>query len=335
VKLSKKYILAKCFVLVMAFSLLPRNLVFASDGSASIEIEYSETATLVIIRYQDEFGNDLLSPYVLSQNEPGTLYIANHQVIPGYDLIKTIGSPVGFHGTSDVEILFIYRYRPTIIITSDAALVKAGDMITYTIIISNKGRGRIRDTYFIHLFTQQMTAPINALEFRLDYLEIGETVIEISMATDSYAATGSKEVTAHLIHPQNLNINDTLATTAVEITGMIPSESFISTPILPINPGTSEESDESEEVILEPEFENSDMLLNSEENPDEKQPDNQEHSISNQASTNHGLSHLEENEHLVEVVEKAGRMSLTMIGTFSYDLLLISAIGSKAMKIIV
>ena len=102
--------------LVMA-TLLQTEVVFSSEAPVENENEYDLLKTKVTVRYQDEFGTDLLPFYVASVNLPGALYIIERQSepLPDYDFIKTIGNAVGFHGEEHKEVIFVYQRRRTLI----------------------------------------------------------------------------------------------------------------------------------------------------------------------------------------------------------------------------
>lgn len=340
VKLSK----SKWLILLVTLLLLPREIVFSSDGSLEVEDDYSETATLVTVRYQDEFGNDLLLPYIASRNEPGALYIINYHPLPDHDLIQTIGPQIGFHGVEDVEIVFVYRRRPTITIAANLQIVTPQDMVTYTITITNNGKGRIQDTYIVRLFTSETTSPVNHSEFRLDYLEKGETIIEISMAIDSNTTTGSKKVTAYLIHPHDLNIDDTSATISIEVSEFTSDDTFMPDPDIPENQRNSEYSNEmtQAETSIEFEFENNEGNVDDAKNNNDKKDKAEERLYEleeedrfNQEMTVDEPLPLVEGDRSVEVVEVIEKIPFTMLGTFGYDLLIVSAISGKLVKLLV
>ena len=218
-KLSIERLLIMFLVFLVFTTSFPINSTFSSDAYLDLDVDSNISETTVTVRHQDEFGNDLIFPYVASINQPGELYIVTNgsEQLPEYDWISTIGNTVGFHEEHNIEVIFIYRRRPLITITPDKLVAQPGDIVTYTIAVTNNAAGIIADRYTVRVQFDQVASSMDQLEFVLDYLAIGATAISFSTMVDQNVLVGNKSVQAVLIHPSSFNIADTQTTTQIEI----------------------------------------------------------------------------------------------------------------------
>ena len=218
-KLSKKNFVQLMVAILIVTPLVPTRLVFSAEGYLDSGEEDDVFESIVMVRHKDEFGNDLLPFYVASRNQPGEIYVvtSGSEQLPQYDLIATKGNAVGFHGEEDIEVIFIYRRRPVITITSDTRVAQPGDVINYTIVIRNDSAGVIMEPYTVLVQFDQRFSSMLQSEFALDYLAIGDNVLDFSMTINQNAAAGNKEVMAILKHPDLVGIVETSATTMIEI----------------------------------------------------------------------------------------------------------------------
>lgn len=310
-------------VLVGFMFFWPSNLVFSSDSSETVEDVYDDT-TVVIVRYQDEFGVDLLPATVGSRARVGELYAVSHEneLLAEFDFISSIGSPVGFHLADDIELIFIYRRRPIVNIVADRTTASIGELVKYTLTITNNGNGRISDSYLVRVTFEQGASVVNNWDFTLNYLDQGETIVELSAPIDQQSATGTKKITTTLIHPARLNIIDTTSTTQIEITSMLVNFSpLTSTPNI---------------LAKEDDFEKNSCLDNDcgEEKNDDLdskiiEPTSQLEIIAENEKNVQTDSDEGQKEVLLEDVENEVDFSMMMIGTFSYDIVIVGAIVGK------
>ena len=206
---------------------LSTEVTFSSDGDLELENEHclqpderENTKTTVTVFHRDEFGNELLPACIISIATPGTLYIATNEneALPEYDWLRTVGHAVGFHQVVDTEVIFIYRRRPHVSITPHQHRAQPGDVIHYTVIITNDAAGVIEDAYTLRVHFDLRFSSVFRLEFMLDYLEVGDTVIEFSMPVIQSSLAGVKNVKAMLIHPPGMmGIDDTEVLTQVTV----------------------------------------------------------------------------------------------------------------------
>ena len=264
------------------------------DGDFCFELEKDdESKTSVTVFHQDEFGNDLLPACIISINDPGELYIAvsYNERLPEYNWTTTIGSTVGFHGEDDIEVIFICRRRPLLEITPDRIVAYPGDVIAYTIVITNEAAEAIEDTYTIQVYFDPTFSSVHQLEFILDHLAIGDNMIQFSMAVDQNALEGGKIVKAILEHPTAMiKVNDTEVMTEIEVTHPEVEEQ-----ILPRSPLRSQLPDSG--TIL----------------PANEPPVNS--------------SELNDSSDVEKEGGKQAEPTLTMIGTSIYDLSILGAIA--------
>ena len=272
--------------LVMTVS-LPVELALSSDRYLNSDGE-EHLETSVTVRHQDEFGNDLLPPYLTSRSQPGTLYIAVDQSgqLPNYDFIATIGHPLGFHEEEDIEVIFVYRHRPTLTITPHQSSVQLGNVVTYTITITNNAADMIEDGYTVRVQFDQVFSSLQQAEFILDYLATGETLIHFGAMIGPDEGIGNKSVIATLIHPDHVNGVDSQVTTQIEITHAVPENSMTELP--------------------------------HEDNETDRQ---------------RGIDHLEGEKVATDVEESPTKPTITMFGTFAYDVSIVGTIGIKMMQL--
>jgi len=228
-KLKAEHLLLVIVAFLVFTAALPTEVTFSSDGDLESENEHclqpeedGESAkTTVTVFHQDEFGNDLLPACIISIETPGTLYIATNEneALPEYDWMRTVGHAVGFHQAIDTEVIFIYRRRPQVSIFAHQRHAHPGTVVHYTVIITNEAAGPVLDNYTLRVHFDLRFSSVFRLEFMLDYLEVGDTVIEFSMPVIQSALAGVKNVKAILIHPPGMmRIDDTEVLTQVTVT---------------------------------------------------------------------------------------------------------------------
>ena len=378
--MKRLLVIIECFfIVVVAFLLLiiavPIGVTFSSDADLEIEDDNDikddgyELKTIVTVRHQDEFGNDLLLPYATSINYPGELYVAVDQSeqLPEYDLLLTLGNTVGFHEEDDIEVIFVYRRRPLIAITPNEFIVQLGDVINYTVIITNNATNIIADRYIVQIQFDQVGASLQQLEFVLEYLAIGDTIINFSTTINQSASVGHKNVRAVLIHPDILNIGDTQVTTQIEIIDPVIEPPIQQSPPSPESGTTSPRPVPTEppsaiqpparpesamppvlnpNIIISSELE---MPLNNEtdsEYDEEDEADLEDELYDDSEAGMHPQDDViiydddintEEIDNLLEVVEIEveeikTKPTITMIGTFVYDVTILVALDATLFK---
>ena len=293
---------------------------------------------------------------VISINEPGALYIAmsQNEALPEYDWMTTVGNAVGFHGEDDIEVIFIYRLRSLITITPDNRRASPGGVINYTVVITNEAAGIIEDSYTVRIHFDLRFSPVFRLEFTLDYLEMGDTVIHFSMPIHQSSLVGNKNVKAILIHPTAMiDIYDTEVLTQIEIIHQEAEPPALQPPTLqpqapqlpapqlpapptnvpPVHPNEPEDVADNEDIYGD--YEEDAEVDNAER--EEELYNNQEEDDLTDTDDDFNV---EEEEDLVEDVdsedidsedidpkdEEQVEATLSMIGTLTYDVSILGAI---------